>query len=655
MAGSKRGFWARLVDWFTIEVEEPVLDELDQDGRTAWEEAAAAAEYLPPAASIAPPVPAGPPPAASPAPRPAAGRRRGLVERAFDWMAAEDPEPAGQRGHAAATAGRVAAAPARDRRAPADTAVAAFALMLGSLVELGSVVRAHAASVLHPSRRPRAAGRASASGRLREGWLAGTGAIGSAIAGTAAVRTQRPPAAPRQAPTRRSVAAPPAASRRFVGGRLVVLLAALAVAGLGVRLAVGGHAVADGPAVPTARDIAVARAQVAAAASASAAQDAQAAGGRIRTQLATAQRAAQQVASLATPALARQPSAQDPSGPLATLQLLQSQAAATVTAIGHDVSTAEGGVAAAASDPLAAKQAAAAAATAKAALAAAQGGASQIAALVPPAQRAAATWRQIHTAPPGTLGVTTQDPPAGWGVRGCEVRTVAPGGAGQRLGLVGAAGFLHPVGDVITLVRDTTDGNASWPVASCAALQAAMAQSRAGDRITVSYEQRATVDLVLGFWLSHTGTVVLGQGGAAQSVCPGPLTGRTGPGGTVPLTVAVSGPAGTRPGVAVTIDPAGGISYFPDALLRALGYRPYQSESGSGVLPGSKATVNLYNVPGSSLTVQDHGQAVPLADGILSVVGVPGGSGSVVGAAVLSQGAQLTVSGGTWSLTPPCH
>ena len=53
--------------------------------------------------------------------------------------------------------------------------------------------------------------------------------------------------------------------------------------------------------------------------------------------------------------------------------------------------------------------------------------------------------------------------------------------------------------------------------------------------------------------------------------------------------------------------------------------------------------------------VQDHGQAVPLADGILSVVGVPGGSGSVVGAAVLSQGAQLTVSGGTWSLTPPCH
>ncbi len=684
MAERNRGIIERLVDWFTIEVTEPGEDQAagsppvrDAEWRDVapWPDPVAQAEDAPartsqpapdpwPAAngagdfsaaydaaalapevaaareaSLAPAALGGVPPESSPR----AGGRRNLLERAVDWLTVEVPDDAGAEG-AASWSGATDTGP-RAPRPHEEGALAALGLLLGSLVTLG----------------------ATAAAMAREGWLAATDAVVQGITGSPprrsparrttssgslrpapAVRARPQPAGPAWAPL----------PRRLSAARVGVLLAALLAVGLGVHLI--GHLPTlrppvDGPSVPTASHIAVAQADAAAAAAEAAAQAAKAAGQRIAAQLTAARQAAQQVTALSAPTLARQPSAKDPAQPLATLQLLRTQALGAVGTIGSDVTLAERGASAAASVSAASGPAAAAASAAKSALATAQGAAGQIAALLPPAQQAAAAWHRVHTAPPGSLGVTIQDPPATWGIHGCEVLTVPPGGAGQQLGLTGAGGFTRPVGDIITLVKDATDANAVWPTANCAALQAAMAQTRAGDRITVAYEHRATMDLVLGFWLSDSGTVVLGQGGGGQSVCPLPLTGRTGPGGTVPLTLAVSGPAGTRHGVHVTLEPAGAATFFPNALLRALGYKPYQSEAGSGIVPGSQATVYLYNVPGSSLVVADGGASVALADGMLSVVGIPGSTAASLGPQILNQGAQLTVSGAAWTLTPPCH
>lgn len=442
------------------------------------------------------------------------------------------------------------------------------------------------------------------------------------------------------------------------------LVLALVAAAVLAHVARRARAQAYGPPLPTAAQVATGRALLAATNAQQAATAAQTAS-RATTALApTAQRAAKRVASLATPRLARKPSAQDPGASFADLQAIQTRANGAVAAIRSDAASAAAmartaaGVATShsAAQP-AARRAGAAATSAAAALSAAQDAAERIAALMAAAAHEVTAWRQIHGAPAGTLAVTVRDAPRAWGLHGCEAVSVSPRGAGHQLGLMGAEGARHPVGDVITRIQDTNDGGAAWAIADCAALRAAMAQTRAGDRITVTYERRATMDLVLGVWLPRSGTVILGRGAAAQSICPAPIHGTLAASGATsaqPLPVVLSGPAGTR-AVAAALRPGGDATYLPDALLRAAGYRPYQSETGSGVVPGSRAQVYLYHVPGSSLAVEDGGQPAALADGMLTVIGVPGIRTGGLGGTSLRQGARLTTGGGRWTLTPPCH
>ena len=439
------------------------------------------------------------------------------------------------------------------------------------------------------------------------------------------------------------------ASRR--PGGTIPLLAAVAgcvVLAGGVLLAAHGSRAPvrrSGPAVPSAVAIATGQANMAAAQAQAAAADAETGSRTVADLVAPAQQAAALVASRSAAALARQPSAPDPGQSDAQLQDIAAKAESALVTIRSDAASAAAAAAATAQASVApaAGKASAAAASSRAAMAAAQRAAATISALLAPAKTQVQAWAAIHRAPPGSLSLAVADPPAAWGMHGCEVRSVTAGGAGQQLGLVGSDRGAGSVGDIITMIVDVTDSGASWPIQNCADLQAGMAQSRSGDRITVSYEHRVTFDVVLGMWQAGTGTVVLGAG----AVCPAPISGR----GAMTLKIAIGGPGGTQPAVTVALQPQGAATFFPDGTLRALGYTPVRSESGTGLVPGSQARVNLYQLPGAAITAA----GVPLADGVLTVVGIPGGQSSALGPNVFQQGSRLSAAGGGWTLTPPCH
>jgi len=148
---------------------------------------------------------------------------------------------------------------------------------------------------------------------------------------------------------------------------------------------------------------------------------------------------------------------------------------------------------------------------------------------------------------------------------------------------------------------------------------------------------------------------------AAASVagpCAPAITGQiSGAGNRIPLKVEVVGPSGVGPQEDAILDTGGVQSFLPDADLRAAGFTATSSYTTS--LGGWTGVVNVYQVPGSALLVLDGGTFVPLTGGSLSVRGAPPGAFTsgiqpLIGPDVLQQGARLSTSGSSWSLTPYC-
>ena len=427
----------------------------------------------------------------------------------------------------------------------------------------------------------------------------------------------------------------------------------------------GGASVGAGGGASGSTDATAATAQAVAVAQTaqSAVADAVTASNDAEQRLQDAQQAATQVTALSRPSLARQPSAQDPSGALSPLQQANAAIAADVqkaqqaaAAAGSAAQTAQG---IAQTDPAAAAAAARAQAAGSSAQSAAQQASAaqdQLTGLMTQAVAAVQAWEQVHAAAPGFIGAQVEDTPATWTVQGCEVTTAAPGSPASDVGLVGRTQRTDPVGDVISSITDATDGGSVWPVTDCAAFNASVQQTRAGDQITVAYYHRDVVWYELsGKWVLESGTANLTA--APGGNCPAALTGSITSaltGNRIDLAITLSGPAGSRPGVNVILDTGGIQSFFPDDVLRSLGYEPFLPWAAGGIVPGATGPANLYHVPGSAITVQDGGRQVPLATGTLTVMGVVNGDFYGLGPDILKQGAKLTTAGDRWTLTPPC-
>jgi hypothetical protein len=513
---------------------------------------------------------------------------------------------------------------------------------------------------------------------------------------------------------RRAAARAPQPRRERSGAAWLVVVLALAVAAVAVyrgfprapssvaSLSATGQATPTATATETAAQIAaaVAQAKTAAGNASRAAQDAITQAQHVADLLAAAQEDAQAVQTAATPMLARQADARDPSGALGPLEQADSDATRTVTTIESDATAADGSANAAASIAQtvagavpAGDAAATAAQQANQALASAQQAAGQISDLLATAQAAVAQWKQIHGAPHGVLGVTVQDPSPSLGAQGCEVVDVQADGAGAQAGLIGADQRPSNVGDIITELSDPAAAAKPFTITSCAVLRAAMTLTRSGDRLDITYLSQQVV-VAAAQWVRETGTAVLGataaagggSGGAATATasgsagsatgtatasgsgtatgtatasgsCPAPITGTITPasaGSRIALFIALSGPGGQAPNLRAILDTGGVATSFPDGLLRQLGYQPYGTTENQGVVPGATATAYLYHVPGSAITVLDGGHAVPLATGVLNVIGIPGSSNYTLGPDILEGGSKLSTSGSEWTLTPPC-
>lgn len=155
-----------------------------------------------------------------------------------------------------------------------------------------------------------------------------------------------------------------------------------------------------------------------------------------------------------------------------------------------------------------------------------------------------------------------------------------------------------------------------------------------------------------GTWTCLPAQVDIPAGPAGT--CPPPLTGHlTELGNRIPLRVRISGPAGSA-GLSTFVDTGGVHTTLPAQTLLDLGFVADGTEIATGMVPGSSETVQVFRVPGADLSVSDNGRRVPLATGMLTVLGGPAGSFETLGPDVLAHGVALSVSGGTWSLTPAC-
>lgn len=103
----------------------------------------------------------------------------------------------------------------------------------------------------------------------------------------------------------------------------------------------------------------------------------------------------------------------------------------------------------------------------------------------------------------------------------------------------------------------------------------------------------------------------------------------------------------------VMLDTGGVQTYLPNSDLQAVGYQPYGTGVGGGIVPGATETVEYYRIPAGALQVLDNGRYVAIADQPMVISGVPG---NVIGLGpdVLKDGATLNVTGSAWSLQPPC-
>ena len=148
---------------------------------------------------------------------------------------------------------------------------------------------------------------------------------------------------------------------------------------------------------------------------------------------------------------------------------------------------------------------------------------------------------------------------------------------------------------------------------------------------------------------------------AAASVagpCAPAITGQiSGAGNRIPLRVEIVGPNGVGSQEDAILDTGGVQSLLPDTDLRTAGFVPISTTTISGI-GGSPIDVNVYQVPAAALLALDGGTFVPLANGTLTILGGPqaafNGLQPLIGPDVLQQGARLSTSGSSWSLTPYC-
>ncbi len=247
---------------------------------------------------------------------------------------------------------------------------------------------------------------------------------------------------------------------------------------------------------------------------------------------------------------------------------------------------------------------------------------------------------------PGFLGVQTANPPSDWSVTGCEVMHTIPGTPAATAGLIGANDRVDPVGDVIYALGVN---GIYMPVSDCAAFTSDLSITQPGQSIDVYYYHR-DVTLFVGSWQAVQVSVTL-----APQPCPAPITGQiTSTGNRIDLTAELQGTFGQSQAFTAMFDTGGDVSYFPNSLLQQLGFAPTSTTVSTGVIPGASTTAFLYSIPGSDLLVEDNGQFVPLAQGEITVEGIPGLGFSGISSDVLKHGVAFSTAGGYWSLTPAC-
>ena len=256
---------------------------------------------------------------------------------------------------------------------------------------------------------------------------------------------------------------------------------------------------------------------------------------------------------------------------------------------------------------------------------------------------------------PGWLGVSVANPPSDWTVSGCEIINVLANTPAASAGLVGADNRIDPVGDVVSQVAAGSD---TQPITSCAQFVSFMHGTKPGEQITLNYWHRQVI--ILGHWVARQVAVTLAssQNGGA---CPPPIRGTVSSpqsGSRIRITIEVVGPTGTVT-VPAILDTGAAITMLPNHVLTGAGYTAYGQSGVSGVVPGATTSDYLYSLPAGSLRVEDQGTFVPLTTGTVNpVAGIPNvGAASLdrlIGPDVLTLGASLSVSGSTWTLTPPC-
>lgn len=259
----------------------------------------------------------------------------------------------------------------------------------------------------------------------------------------------------------------------------------------------------------------------------------------------------------------------------------------------------------------------------------------------PPAQTPTASQ-------PGFLGIDMETPPSDWSVTGCEVAHVIPGTAASLAGLVGAEDRVDPVGDVI---YGLLLGGSYVPVTTCFDLTIALSATQPGEAVQIYFYHRVA-GLLVGSWVNENTIAFLGV-----QPCPPPITGSITSqlfGNRIDLSIELVGAYATSQPITAMFDTGGVNTYLPNELLQQLGFTPFASTVGGGVVPGATDTEYLYQVPASDLLVQDGGSYVPLASGELLVIGIPGLQFAGVGPDILTHGATFSTSGSLWSLVPAC-
>lgn len=136
--------------------------------------------------------------------------------------------------------------------------------------------------------------------------------------------------------------------------------------------------------------------------------------------------------------------------------------------------------------------------------------------------------------------------------------------------------------------------------------------------------------------------------------CPmvtGQITaGRSGPGLRLPITLRLAG-AGASEQLTAQIDTGAEVTSLPDSLLRRLGFAPVDVAVATGI--GGRQGAYVYEIPYPQVR-DSRGRWVPIGQGTLPVLGLPGNSQLALLGADILRHVSLSVAQGSWTLRLPC-